>query len=112
MQKRPLKMYLNSLAILEKASNYLKKALHHFKKASILLKMSSSSLVIFKKSLRVLIKAFISLKMSLINPRYLRKSLTLSLIMHLKSLKIVQNASHYWKKPPFLFKRFKKPQIF
>jgi hypothetical protein len=28
--------------------------------------------------------------------------------MSLKSLKTVRNASHYWKKPPFLFKCFKK----
>jgi hypothetical protein len=32
--------------------------------------------------------------------------------MSLKSLKIVQNASHYWKKPPFPFKYFKKASDF
>jgi hypothetical protein len=28
--------------------------------------------------------------------------------MSLNRLKVIQNTSHYWKKPPFLFKCFKK----
>jgi hypothetical protein len=76
-----LSVHLKSLEFFETTS-------HHFKKASSPLKMSSKSLkktlFVFKKPLnfyKSLTKASISLKMSI------------------QSLKIVQNALHYWKKP-------------
>jgi hypothetical protein len=90
------------LEIILKCLEFFEKAFHHFKKASISLKMSSKSLVIFEKASFLGDFYSVSLKMSS------KRSLPLSLKMSLKSLKIVQNTSHYWKKPLFLFKCIKK----
>jgi hypothetical protein len=66
--------------------------------------MSSKNLAVFEKSLDLLLKPPFSENVFK-KPRNFYKSLTLSLKMSSKSLKIVQNASHYWKKPPLLFKK-------
>jgi hypothetical protein len=62
----------------------------------------------YLKSLSNLKEASDSLGMSSKSHVFFIKAHTLSLKMSLKSLKIVQNASHYWKKPSSFFKSFKK----
>jgi hypothetical protein len=64
-----------------------------------------------KKFRNLFVKASIFSENVFNKPRNSYKSLT-SLKMSLKSLKIVQNASHYWKDPPFLFRCYKKTSNF
>jgi hypothetical protein len=86
--------FLNeSLHFFENVFTVFFKASHHFKKASISLKSLISlnlwkSLKLIKKSLNFSENVFKK-------PRSFYKSLTLSLKISSKSLKIVQNASHY-----------------
>jgi hypothetical protein len=73
------------------------KALHHFKKASIVLKMALKNPRNHCKSLRFLIKASISLKTSSKTVVIFMKAYTFSENVF-KKHENFQNASHYWNR--------------
>jgi tetratricopeptide (TPR) repeat protein len=87
---------------------------HNNEKTSINLEIIFKSLGFFEKALKAFKKSLNSIENVFKKPRNFYESLKLiikshnSLKMSLKSLKIFQIASHYWKKPQFFFECFKK----